>query len=167
MKDINNYMINKTACFTGHRPEKIFDSDENVNIKLALLKRRLRREIESAINDGYTDFISGMARGTDIFFAELVLYHKQNHPGIRLICALPFPEQGAGFSEKWRVRYEKILARCDEKVVLCESFSKQAYIIRNRYMVDRSGRIIAVFGGAPGGTAGTVSYAEKKAGRSL
>lgn len=152
----------KTACFTGHRPEKIFSTDADLDIKLALLKRNIRIQIECAIDDGYINFISGMARGTDIFFAELVLYLKQRHPEIKLICALPFPGQGSGFSQKWRGRYNAIIDRCDEKVAVCESYSKQSYIIRNKYMVDRSQRVIAVYNGAPGGTAGTVSYAKSK-----
>ncbi len=152
----------KTVCFTGHRPEKIFSNDASLDVKLALLKRDIRIQIEQAIDDGYVNFISGMARGTDIFFAELVLYLKQRHPEIKLICALPFPEQGSGFSQKWRGRYDGIIARCDEKTAVCESYSKQSYIIRNKYMVDRSQRVIAVFNGAPGGTAGTISYAKAK-----
>ena len=154
---INN--VQKTVCFTGHRPEKMFSGNDNIELKVALLKRSIRTHIECAISDGYTDFISGMARGADIFFAEIVLYLKKTHPEIRLICAVPFPSQGDGFSRQWRNRYNSIIADCDEKVAVCESYSKQSYILRNKYMVDRSQRVIAVFNGTPGGTAGTVSYA--------
>lgn len=155
-------MTEKTACFTGHRPEKIFTCNQNTAASIAVLKRCIRNEIELAINDGYTKFISGMARGTDIFSAELVLYHKQLHPEIKLICAIPFPEQGLSFSEKWQIRYQNILNQSDEIVNVCECFSKQAFMIRNKYMVDRSSRVIAVYNGQPGGTANTVKYAQSK-----
>lgn len=155
-------MITKIACFTGHRPEKIFNNTDDIAVKLAILKRCIRNEIEIAINEGYTEFISGMARGTDIFSAELVLYHKQKYPNIKLTCALPFPEQGEGFSEKWRVRYDNIIEQCDKVVTVCDKFSKQAFMIRNRYMVDCSSRVIAIFNGGKGGTANTVNYAKSK-----
>ena len=54
------------VCFTGHRPEKL-TQPENVIVK------SLETTIKEAIADGKNVFISGMARGVDIWAAEIVL----------------------------------------------------------------------------------------------
>ena len=54
------------CCFTGHRPEKLRRSGQDIRIEL-------ESEIRKAIQDGYITFISGMARGVDIWAAEIVL----------------------------------------------------------------------------------------------
>ena len=44
------------CCFTGHRPEKLKIPEEQLCVRLGL-------EIDRAIEDGFTTFISGMAKG--------------------------------------------------------------------------------------------------------
>ena len=46
------------VCFTGHRPEKITRFGW-------IIRRSLKKEINRAIADGFTVFITGMARGVD------------------------------------------------------------------------------------------------------
>ena len=62
-------MRSHLCCFTGHRPEKIGIPDETV---IALLDKA----ISEAIQSGYRTFISGMARGVDIWAAEIVLKYR-------------------------------------------------------------------------------------------
>lgn len=50
----------RRVCFTGHRPEKLNKSE-------AEIVASLEREIRAAITDGFQTFISGMARGVDIW----------------------------------------------------------------------------------------------------
>ena len=57
------------CCFTGHRPEKIGIPEETV---IALLDKA----ISEAIRSGYSTFISGMARGVDIWAAEIVFKYR-------------------------------------------------------------------------------------------
>ena len=54
------------CCFTGHRPEKLSLSETEV-------KPLLEKAIDTAIQNGYTTFITGMAPGVDIWAAEIVL----------------------------------------------------------------------------------------------
>ena len=54
------------CCFTGHRPEKL-QAPEGV------VTAALEKEIRQAIADGFNVFITGMARGVDIWAAEIVL----------------------------------------------------------------------------------------------
>ena len=67
------------CCFTGHRPEKL-QVPENV------VMAALEKEIRQAIADGFRVFISGMARGVDIWAAEIVLRLRDAGEAIRLIC---------------------------------------------------------------------------------
>ncbi len=147
--------ILKTCCFTGHRPEKLKISENEIIEKLSLA-------IKKAIDDGFTTFISGMARGVDMWCAELVLEQKKTNSEICLICASPFE----GFEKSWscafREQYKSILNRADEVKFICEGYSKSCFHIRNRYMVDNSQRVIAAYTGEKGGTKNTVLYAEKK-----
>jgi len=80
------------CCFTGHRPEKLHQPE-------AFIKVELKKAICQAIADGYTTFISGMARGVDIWAAQIVLRFRANNPAIHLIAAVPY----RGFES----RYEK------------------------------------------------------------
>ena len=58
--------VEHAVCFTGHRPERL-DMAENK------VQEWLETQIRNAIDDGYTDFISGMQRGVDLWAAEIVL----------------------------------------------------------------------------------------------
>ena len=142
------------VCFTGHRPEKLDMSEGKV-------KSALLREIMKAIDDGFNVFISGMARGVDMWAAEIVLELKEEHPDIKLIAAIPFE----GFEKKWsrdnQKQYNDILNQADLVKYICPSFSYRTYQIRNEWMVDHSARVIAVFNGEKSGTKNTVDYAEK------
>ena len=46
------------CCFTGHRPEKLKRTEDEI-------KKGLEEAILKAVSDGYTMFITGMARGVD------------------------------------------------------------------------------------------------------
>lgn len=145
----------KRCCFTGHRPEKL-GCDEAEAVKL------LGGAISDAYAAGYRTFISGMARGVDIWAAELVLKERRTHPGIHLICALPHPDFETRWRAEWQRRYRDVLVAADLVKTICPSFSMSAYQKRNEWMVDHSSRIIAFYNGAPGGTANTISYAQKR-----
>lgn len=76
------------VCFTGHRPEKLTRFEW-------LIKRDLEKQIRQAIADGLDVFITGMARGVDIWAAEIVLKLRRKGAPIKLICACPYE----GFEE--------------------------------------------------------------------
>lgn len=78
-----NEMEMHRCCFTGHRPEKLFLVDSEII-------KELEREIKAAIERGYTTFILGMARGVDIWAAEIVLKLRKKNKDLHLICAFPY-----------------------------------------------------------------------------
>jgi uncharacterized phage-like protein YoqJ len=157
-------MKTAAATFTGHRPFKLpwgFEEDHPDCIRLKLM---LSYEIEDLISRGCTSFLSGMCWGVDIWCAEMVLNMRHAFPekGIRLKTVLPFEAHHAGWTKEYQERYFDILEQADESVTLYPSFAEGCYQRRNRYMVDRSRYLIAVFNGKPGGTANTVEYAKQK-----
>lgn len=152
-------MREKTCCFTGHRPEKLPWGKNEADLRCLSLKRKLRDALETAFAEGKRHFVCGMARGCDLYFAETVIALKMEHPDITLEAVIPF----AGQSEKWspeqRQRWERLVAECDRKTVLQELYTPDCMHRRNRYMVEKSSLVIAVYDGSNGGTRRTLEYA--------
>lgn len=65
-----------TVCITGHRPAKLPWGYKTNGIKYIRYRRELKKYIKHYIKAGYLNFISGMALGVDMDFAELVLLLK-------------------------------------------------------------------------------------------
>lgn len=144
------------CCFTGHRPEKLDISEPEV-------KSLLEKAIDNAIADGYVTFITGMARGTDIWAAEIVLEKKKQNNGLHLICAIPHHgfEKNRSFLEKQR--YNRIIKNADYVTTISDHYYRACYQKRNEWMVDRSSLVIAVWNEQPSGTKNTIDYAKRKA----
>ena len=141
--------------FTGHRPEKLTLPEVQV-------QQLLREQILQAVEDGFHTFISGMARGVDIWAAELVLQLRAQRPELRLVCACPYEGFETSWKQLWRERYRSCLQQADEVHYICPRYSRACFQVRNQWMVDRAGRVIAVFNGEAGGTKNTIEYAERK-----
>lgn len=142
----------RRCCFTGHRPEKLIKSE--IEIKAAL-----RKEIKLAIQDGLTVFITGMARGVDLWAAEIVLEFKKRNKSIKLICAIPHEGFETRWSVTWKQLYQYVLDNADLVRVISKGYHPGVYQIRNEWMVNHSARVIAVFNGQSSGTKNTIDYA--------
>ena len=142
------------ACaFTGHRPERL-------SIPEAAVIAWLNKEIRSAVEVGFTQFISGMQRGVDIWAAESILILRDEGKTVRLIAASAFCGMENQWDKKWQVRYNRILTSADEVHYISDHPGRRAFFDRNNWMVDRASRLLAVYTGAPGGTRETIRYAE-------
>ena len=140
------------CCFTGHRPEKLRKSEQDIRIEL-------ENEIRKAINDGYITFITGMARGVDIWAAQIVLMLRDEGCNVKLMCACPYEGFECGWSQDWQKQYREILASADLVKYVCEGYSRSCFQIRNEWMVNHAARVIAVFNGEKSGTKNTIDYA--------
>ena len=143
------------CCFTGHRPEKLSRTERAI-------KSDLKKEIKLAIKDGYTVYLTGMARGTDLWAAEIVLALRKRNKDIKLICAVPYEGFELRWSECWQNLYRQILAEADLVRVIGKGYHPGIFQIRNEWMVDRSSRVIAVYNGQSGGTRNTICYADRQ-----
>lgn len=140
------------CCFTGHRPEKINASEEEV-------KTWLEIQIDQAIIDGYMTFISGCAMGVDIWAGEIVLRKRNENPTIHLVAATPWPGFASRWNEEWKAQYDNLLRQADLVVNVSEHYHRGVFQKRNCWMVDQSNRVIAYYNGATGGTKNTIDYA--------
>ena len=152
---MENEKIKHRCCFTGHRPDKIELGEKEI-------KPLLEKAIDEAISKGFVTFITGMAMGTDIWAAEIVLERRKKNNDLHLICALPHPgfEGRRSFVEK--MRFSKIIKNADLVKEINDHYFTGCYQVRNEWMVDRSNLVIAVFNGQKSGTKNTVDYAKKQ-----
>ena len=143
------------CCFTGHRPDKMEFGEKEI-------KPLLEKAIDEAISKGFVTFITGMAMGTDIWAAEIVLDRRKKNNDLHLICALPHPcfESRRSIFEK--MRFSKIIKNADLVKEINNHYFTGCYQVRNEWMVDRSNLVIAVFNGQKSGTKNTVDYAKKQ-----
>lgn len=149
----------RTCCFTGHRPGKLpwgWDEDDP---RCQALKGSIARELDGLYRRGYRHFLSGMAQGCDLYFAEAVLALRQVRPDVTLEGAVPFPGQADRWPPQDRLRWRAVLDACDVETVVQQRYDRFCMLRRDRYLVDRSGCILAVFDGSPGGTRYTLNYA--------
>ena len=151
-----------TCCFTGHRPKGFlwnYDTDREKN---AVYRRLLFEKVKCAADNGFRTFLSGMAVGADSDFAECVLTLRDRFK--RSVC-LEAVNPCANQTERRRkneiVRYFSVLQRADRSVILSDQYTDGCMLARNRYMVDRSDLVIAVFNDIrKGGTFYTIRYAQ-------
>jgi len=146
-------MKEKTCCFSGHR---------NIPAeKRETIYQRLKTEIKNLVQNGYTDFLAGGALGFDTLAAEAVLNLKTYFPKIRLVLILPCISQEKYWSDDDKIKYEEIKFLADEVYYTSQTYFNGCMHKRNRYLVDKSSVCICYMTDTKGGTAFTVSYAQK------
>ncbi len=137
----------KSACITGHR-----EVNED---KIPYIKEKLRETIIALINEGYSCFYSGFAHGVDLIFANIVVELKQDYPHIWLEAAIPYRSR-LNTKDK---EFHRLLEQCNNVHVLAEKYVKSTLLNRNRFMVQNSDTLIAVYDGREkGGTLFTIRY---------
>ncbi|MBR2924963.1 MAG: DUF1273 family protein [Clostridia bacterium] len=139
-----------TCCFTGHR--------DLPPSEIETIQKSLRQQVETAIHDGYRHFLCGMANGADLLFAQVVAELKSQYL-ITLEAAIPYQARLQSNNPVFR----QLLPACDIIKVHSPIYHGGCYQKRNRYMVEHSSRIIAVYNGEEqGGTHATLQYARQQ-----
>ena len=131
---------------TGHRS---FDSDDQkswIKLQISQYFDILKPE----------KIISGMAIGSDSIAIEVAL--ERNIP---YIAAIPFEGQEQKYNLTQKEAYYNYLDKADKTVVVCSgTYADWKYQKRNKYIVDNSDEMLAIFNKIPkGGTYNCVSYA--------
>ena len=142
------------CCFTGHRPEKLGQSAEEV-------QQWLSEQIKDAIADGYLTFITGMAMGVDIWAGEIVADLRGTDPRLHLIAAVPWRGFSARWNPEWKARYETLIKRADLVRYTSQSFDPSVFEKCNKWMVEHCTRVIAFYNGSDGGTKEMIEYARE------
>lgn len=152
----------KTCCFSGYRPHKFGFEFKDNNPEFAKLETDLMNAILKSIEDGYTTFLCGGAMGFDLLGGETVLLLKKRHPELKLISVIAFAGQEKTFPGEWKERYDYVLKNSDCVHKVCKKYAKGSYHMRNYEMIYSSSRVITYFNGRSGGTANTISVAQRE-----
>lgn len=79
------------------------------------------------------------------------------------MCVLPCLTQAQAWPKEAQARYKSILSRADKNILLQREYTEGCLTARNRFMVEHSSRLIAVYDGTSGGgTKYTIDYACKR-----
>ena len=146
----------KTCCFTGHRDLPAHKTQE-IAVQIANMIRRL------IIEKGVRFFGVGGAIGYDTLAAGVLFQLKESEfPNIRVILVYPFE----GFTSRWtpyqKAAYDSLFSQYDKKVCVSGTAGKEAYLARDRRLVDGSAYCIAYCTRSYGGTAYTLRYAREQ-----
>ena len=155
-------MIETTCAFTGHRPKSFpWKYDENAR-DCILLKEALVTQIITLVNNGVTDFLSGMAQGVDLWSSQIVLDLQKKNPALNLICVLPCEDQEVKWPAPMQEQYHSILGQANDVVYVGRAYNRECMLKRNHYLVDHADVLLAVYNGTwRSGTGATVRYAQK------
>jgi len=138
----------KICCCAGHR--------EIPADKIEYVTREIRHEIEQAIEDGFTHFISGFTGQTDLLFASIITVIKEDKGGLFLEAALPYPKR----RKPKGPLYNELMEKCDGVKFVSQEYSRDCYMLHTRYKVLESERVITVYDGREdGGTFQAVRFA--------
>ncbi len=148
------YNQKHSCCFTGHRRIR----KENI----PSINASLESEIEKMVLNGVRHFYCGGAIGFDTLAEKAVFKLRKKYPDIKLLIAVPHRKQSSSFGEKEQQEYDEILSLADKVICLSEHYYSGCMYARNRFMVDNSNYCICYLNEKTGGTAYTVSYAQKQ-----
>ena len=85
-----------------------------------------------------------------------------DYPHIKVILVYPFEGFTGRWSDAQRAEYSRLLPRYDKTVCVAQRASREAYLERDRHLVDSSAYCIAYCTRNSGGTAYTVRYAHQQ-----
>ncbi len=149
-------MKDKTACFTGHRkmlPQQAHEIQSKAEIVIKNLYER-----------GIIYYGCGGAIGFDALMAQVCFRLRDSGicPSMRVILVAPFEGQETHWNIRQQAIYRGMLQRYDKIVYLSKEANREAFLARNRHLVDGSSVCVAYCVETGGGTAYTVDYAKRK-----
>lgn len=156
--------MKKSVSFTGYRPSKLPFLNDPYCDEYKKLKKVLYNEYEKLVLRGYKFFLTGGAMGCDLLAAEVILELRAKYGRRRVaheLC-LPCVNHDEKFDDNSKRRLEEIKKKSMVTYVTGGEYTSGCMQRRNKYMVETSSILIAVYDGLSGGTKSTVEYAKKK-----
>jgi uncharacterized phage-like protein YoqJ len=150
-------MVNKMILgITGHRPQTLGLDYSYESARYNKLRAIITEKFDELKPK---QIVSGMALGVDTYAVQVAL-----ELGIGYIAAVPFKDQECKWPIKAQKYYCQLLRMADDVVIVSEgSYSASKMHTRNRWIVDNSDALLAIFNEQPGsGTANCVEYAKTK-----
>lgn len=150
-----NGLKSRSCCFSGHRrlPEG----------QKAEIMAKTEAEVRKLLSGGINRFLVGGAVGYDTEVAKLLFHLKSEWPDIEVVLIYPFD----GYTDRWndaqKAEYAELLPQYDEVIKASERSGRDAYLLRNRMLVDSAAYCIAYCTHQRSGAAYTLRYARGKA----
>ena len=146
----------QNCCFTGHR----IIPNHHIHMVSVNTEVKIR---ELILKQGMRYFGVGGALGYDTMAANILFRLRDtDFPDIKVILVYPFE----GFTSRWtdaqKAAYDQMLPKYNKRVCVAPEGSREAFLARDRYLVDNSSFCIAYCTRNQGGTAYTVRYAQRK-----
>lgn len=154
--------IKHSLCFSGHRPEKLPDCGDENSPVTKVLKSLLYKKITDSIENGFTRFYIGGARGVDMWAGDILMEQKSLGKAVEIIVVLPYEGFANGFKgyDKWV--FGRLIYRADKFITLSAKYYNGCMLRRNEYMAEHSSALIAVLCDNKSGTGHTINTARKK-----
>lgn len=111
-------------------------------------------------SQGYSTFISSMAKGFDMLAAEAVLQARLAHPEIRLIAVIPFAGDPR-FTAQELERYHKIVEQADQNITLFSRYEKGVHLHCKDFMIQNADQFLCYYSGKPSETMYTIYHARR------
>lgn len=128
-------------AITGHRPDRIKGHEKEIY--------EWFKEKFAAIRP--SEVITGMAQGVDQIAAQAA-----RDLGINYLCVYPY-KRSVSTAE------QDLIDSSSGVVWMADKYFKNCYTTRDKWMVDKSDKVLAVWDGKPGGGAYyTMKYAQEK-----
>lgn len=142
-----------TCCFTGHRALP--------NEQIGEIETRTEAVVCTLIKEKQVCYFGvGGAAGYDTLAAELLFrLRKTRYPHIKIILVVPFDGFTRGWTEEQRVHYNQFLGHYNKVVCAAACAGREAYLARNRRLVDASAYCVGYCTDRYSGTAYTMEYA--------
>lgn len=144
----------QTCCFTGHRQLPAGEEEA--------IWRWVQEHLILLLEQEVRYFGVGGALGFHTLVAEKLLELRGQYPQIRVILVLPFRGHQSRWTAAQQTRAARIESRVDKVVYCCDAPSREAFLARDRHLVDGSAYCIGYCTRTTGGTAYTLRYAEKQ-----
>ena len=154
--------INTACAFTGYRPHRFpWHSNEKDSACISL-KNAIIEQSSNLADNGFTNYLCGMACGADQYCASAVLQLREQNKTIKLHCILPCSSQSDRWTAREQAQYHSILDQADSIIYVNRSENKSSMMDRNHFLVDYCSVVFAVCRNTSerrSGTAATIRYA--------
>lgn len=154
-------------CIMGHRPQKLFGFFIH-DIKYHYIREAIKRIVwDTQKGEEEINVYSGMALGVDQIFVEEMInardWYRGNGIKFNIIAAVPCMNQDKLWDERQSEYYRGLLKQCDKVVYVNKgNYTPACMKEKNKFIVDNSGIVIAVWDGRPSGTGSCARYAHKE-----
>lgn len=138
-----------SVAISGHQPFVLGGASEDLDGQLRRLAARwLARQRPYEV-------VTGLAAGWDMACALAALDLR-----LPLVAALAFPGQGENWPDDARAELDRVLAACDEVATISGGKGDGIWTRRDRWVIERGDRVLALWNGGKGGTGRALAYAE-------